>query len=183
MATAILGNPQLFSDDTVIYGSAASTTIITKGDWVQFSGGTVVGLGTQATPAFLTSGIGVALDNNPVYDDLGRSRNNSALAILTHGVMRVSGGSAISFTGATVTLGMSVYPATTASGIVGATGATGLGPIWLSCPKISLSGSASATVAVASGVGKLINIAKIGDITATQWDVMFDARMLTVNYY
>ena len=51
MATAILGNPQLWSEDDVIYGKCANTTIITKGDWVQYSGRYIVSFGTQATPA------------------------------------------------------------------------------------------------------------------------------------
>lgn len=180
MSTAVLGNPNLFPDDTIIYGSGNGTNIITKGDWVQWSGGTVVGLNTQASPAYRLSGIGVALANNPVYDELGRALNNSALPVLTHGILRVSGGSATTITGAP-TLGLPVYPATTASGIVGTTGATGLGGIWLQVPRVNI--SANPTGALASGVGKLINIAKIGDITASQWDVMFDARNLAVDYY
>lgn len=178
MATAILGNPNLFPDDSIIYGSANGTNILTKGDWVQFSGGVIVGLNTQATPAYRLSGVGVLLANNPNYDELGRAINNSAIPVLTHGVIRVSGGSAASLTGAPG-LGASVYPATTASGIVGTTGATGVGAIWLTAAKISV--TATGTVG-ASGVGKLINIAKAGDITAAQWDVMFDARSIGVDF-
>ncbi len=37
--------------------------------------------------------------------------------------------------------------------------------------------------AVASGVAKLVNIFKAGDITASQWDILFDARDLGVDYY
>lgn len=94
------------------------------------------------------------------------------MPVLTHGVLRVSGGSAASLSGAP-TLGNSVYPATTASGIVGQTGATGLGALWFTAARISV--TATGTVG-ASGVGKLINIAKVGDITASQWDILFDAR-------
>src|SRR3990167_7237513 len=112
MSTAVQGNPNLWGDE-IIYGSANGTTIITKGDWVQWSGGVIVGLNTQATPAYRLSGIGVALDNNPKYDDLGRAINNSALPVLTHGVLRVSGGSAASLTGAPG-YGAAVYPASTA---------------------------------------------------------------------
>ena len=180
MSTAVLGNPNLYPDDAIIYGSANGTNILTKGDWVQWSGGTIVGLNTQASPAYRLSGIGIALDHNPKYDELGRAINNSALPVLTHGILRVSGGSATTITGAP-TLGLPVYPATTASGLVGATGATGLGGIWLQVPRQNI--SANPTGALASGVGKLINIAKIGDITAAQWDVMFDQRNLAVDYY
>lgn len=178
MSTAILGNPNLFKSDQVLPLAATGTTIITKGDWVQFSGGFVVGLNTNATPAYRLSGIGVALENNPLYDELGVARANSALAVLTHGVIRVSGDTAASLTGAPG-LGAAVYPATTASGIVGTTGATGVASIWRNTPRISV--TATGTVG-ASGVGKLVNIVKAGDITASQWDVLFDARILGVDF-
>lgn len=180
MATGIFGNPQLWESDQIIYGSGNGTVITTKGDWVQFSGGTLVGLNTQATPAYRLSGVGIALDNNPKYDELGRAINNSALPVLTHGVLRVSGGSATTITGAPI-LFAACYPATTASGIVGQTGLTGLGQIWLTAARVNI--SANPTGALASGVGKLINIFRVGDITASQWDILFDARDLAVDYY
>src|SRR3972149_811235 len=139
MATAILGNPNLFPTDTIIYGSGNGTNILTKGDWVQWSGGVVVGLNTQARPAFRLSGIGVAPAPNPKSPHLGRAINNSALPVLTHGVLRVSGGSAASLTGAPG-YGAAVYPASTASGIVGQTGATGVGGGGLAAAPGSLSG-------------------------------------------
>lgn len=179
MATAILGNPNLWADDQIIVGSANGTNIITKGDWVQFSGGTLVGLNTQASPAYRISGAGIALANNPVYDELGRTLNNSAMPVLTRGVIRVSGGSAASLTGAPA-LGASVYPATTASGIVGTTGATGLGAVWLTAAKVNI--SANPTGALASGVGRLVRVVKVGDITASQWDVQFNG-LNSVDYY
>lgn len=181
MSTAVLGNPNLWATDQIIVGRATGTgTPITKGDWVQFSGGFVVGLNTQATPAYRLSGIGVALENHPWYDELGVAREQTALNIMTHGVLRVSGGSAASFSGAPG-LGAAVYPATTASGIVGQTGATGVASIWLTAARMQI--SANPTGAVASGVGKLINIFANGDITASQWDVLFDARDLGADYY
>lgn len=180
MATALQGNPQLYADSMIIYGSANGTTVITKGDWVQWSGGTLVGLNTQATPAYRLSGAGIALDNNPFYDELGVARNNSALPVLTRGILRVSGGSAASITGAPA-LGAAVYPATTASGIVGQTGATGLGAIWLTAARVNV--SANPTGALASGVGKLVNVFKVGDITAAQWDVAFDQNGMALDYY
>lgn len=181
MSTAILGNPNLWANDQIVVGYATGTgNIITKGDWVQWSGGYVVGLNTQASPAYRLSGIGVALENNPWYDELGVARENSAMNILTHGVLRVSGGTAASLTGAPG-YGAAVLPATTASGIVGQTGATGVGAIWQTAARQQI--SANPTGAVASGVGKLINIFKAGDITAAQWDVLFDARDLAVDYY
>jgi len=181
MSTAIQANPNLWASDQIIVGRATGTgNIITKGDWVQFSGGFVVGLNTQATPAYRLSGIGVALENNPWYDELGVAREQTAMNILTHGVLRVSGGTAASLTGLPG-LGAAVFPATTASGIVGQTGATGLGAIWQTAARQQISGNP--TGAVASGVGKLLNIVAAGDITAAQWDVLFDARDLAVDYY
>jgi hypothetical protein len=53
--------------------------------------------------------------------------------------------------------------------------------MWFTAAKVGISATVSA--AIASGVGKLINIAKVGDITATQWDVLYDARMLAVGIY
>ena len=183
MATAVFGNPQLYADDQIVWGRATGTTIITKGDWVQISGGFIAGLNKDAVPAYRLSGVGIALDNHPIYDPLGRSQENTALPVLTHGIVRVSGGSAASLTGAP-TLWNDVYPATTASGIVGTTGATGIGGIWLTAAKVGVSASIGAlTATVASGVGKLVNIYKVGDITAAQWDVMFDTRVMTVGIY
>lgn len=173
MSTAILGNPQLYQSDDIVYGYATGTgNIITKGDWVQYSGGYVVGWGTQATPAYRYSGVGIALDNNPKYDPLGRAVENSALPILTHGVIRVSA-SAASLTGLP-SLGAGMAPLSTASGIVGQTGATGLGAVWGHVAAIGV--TATGTV-VASGVGKVINIVTAGNWTAAQVDVLFDARL------
>lgn len=174
MSTAILGNPNLFSDE-IIAGSASGVGIITPGDWVQWSGQCIVGLNTQASPAYRISGIGIALGSNPVYDELGRALNNSALPVLSHGVVRVSGGNS-----GTVPLGAAAYPHSTASGIVGATGATGIGPLWLTAPRQSI--SANPTGALASGVGKVVKVVKPGDATAAQLDIMFDARNLAVDY-
>lgn len=183
MGTAIFGNPNIWDSDQIVYGSANGTNILTKGDWVQFSGGVIVGLNTQAFPALRLSGIGVALANNPWYNELGQATNQSAFPVLTHGVLRVSGGSAASLTGAPG-LGNSVYPATTASGIVGTTGATGVGGIWLTGGKVGISAAIGAlTAAIPTGVGKLIRIVKAGDITAAQWDILFDARNLVVDYF
>ena len=174
MSTAILGNPSLFSDE-IIYVSGNGTNILTKGDWIQFSGQVGVGLNTQATPAYRVSGVGIALDHNPKYDELGRAINNSALPILMRGVIRVTGGNS-----GTPPLGAAVYPATTASGIVGTTGATGVGALWLTAPRQAI--SANPTGAVASGVGRVIRVPLAGDVSAAQWDVQFNG-FVAVDYY
>ena len=168
MSTAILGNPALWEEDKIIYVSAHGTTAITKGDWVQFSGQVGSWLNKDASPAYRTSGVGVALANNPIYDELGRALNNSALPVLRRGIIRVSGGNS-----GTPPLGAGVYPATTASGIVGQTGATGVGPVWVTAPRQGI--SANPTGAIASAVGVVIRVQAAGDATAAQWDVHFDA--------
>ncbi|HEY4724224.1 MAG TPA: hypothetical protein VII92_20380 [Anaerolineae bacterium] len=168
MATAIFGNPMLWEDDRIIYVSAHGTTAITKGDWVQYSGAVGSWLNKDASPAFRTSGVGIALSNNPIYDELGRALNNSALPVLRRGIIRVSGGNS-----GTPPLGAAVYPATTASGIVGQTGATGVGAVWVTAPRQGI--SAGPTGALASGVGIVIRVPLAGDVSAAQWDVHFDA--------
>ena len=176
MSTAVLGNPNLWEGDQIILASAHGTTAITKGDWVQWSGQVATWLNKDASPAFRVSGAGIALANNPVYDPLGRAMNNSAMPILTHGVIRVTGGQ----TG-TPPLGAAAIPATTASGIVGETGATGVGAVWTTAPRQSI--SSNPTGARASGVGKVIGVPKAGDVSAAQWDVLFDVRNLAVDYF
>jgi len=81
MSTAILGNPALWEPDDIIYASANGVVIATKGDWAIFSG-QLVGAAHDAvigSPAFKVSAAGVFLANNPVYDELGRALNNSAI--------------------------------------------------------------------------------------------------------
>src|SRR3972149_5567757 len=93
MSTAVQGNPQLFQDDQIIVGKRTGTTVITKGDWLQFSGGFLINLvAAVGLTGLRASAAGVALDNHPVYDPLGRSMENTAMPVLTHGVLRVSGG-------------------------------------------------------------------------------------------
>ena len=81
--TAIF-NPFLYPDD-VVYASASGVGTATKGDWVAASGywGFAANSGFIATPAYKTSGLGVALDQNPFYDELGVARAQSALPIAT----------------------------------------------------------------------------------------------------
>lgn len=171
MATAILGNPQLFGDDSVTYGSASALAVITKGDWLVYSG-------QQVTNIFVAgqhqnSAAGVALDHSPKYDELGRAINNSAIPILRRGILRVSAsgsGSAL-----TIPLGAAAYQASTASGIVGQTGATGVGPQWITAPRVGISAAIGAlTATVPSGVGYVLRHPVGGDSGLGQIDVAFD---------
>ena len=181
MSTAILGNPALWEPDDIIYASANGTVIATKGDWAIFSG-QVVGAAHDAvigSPAYKVSAAGVFLANNPVYDELGRSLNNSAIPILRRGVMRVSAsgsGSAL-----TIPLGAACYPDSTASGIVGTTGATGKGACWTTAPRQGI--SANPTGAIASGVAIVIGHPVGGDSGVGQIDIAFDVGGLAPDYF
>lgn len=166
MATALFND--YLNDDAIIAGNASGTALtITKGDYVAFSGLWVVAANTGVA-GWKTSGIGVALGNNPWYDELGVARANTALPILVRGVIRVSGTSALG-DGSDVTLGLPVKPVTTGSGIVGQTGATGMGAIWTTAAYIAVSGGTANAIGVVGGVGRIVNIFAAG--STGQWDV------------
>jgi hypothetical protein len=117
MATALVKN--LLFDDYVITGHARLTAnVITKGDFVIGSGSAVIGGESSLNGQMLrASGLGIALSNNPSYNDAGVCVVNSALLIARRGVFRVSGASASALGDWPV--GQPVFPATTGSGIVG----------------------------------------------------------------
>jgi len=167
MATALIAD--YFMEDQIISVSASSTTIITRGDWVAYSAlwGVAATDAHIGSPAYKVSGAGVALQNNPRYDDQGVAYNNSALQVATRGVFRFSG--TVSGTAATVPMGAHAYPDTSASGIVGQTGATGVGPLWNTAPPQGI--SANPTGAIASGVGIVVGQPVGGDATALQLDI------------
>lgn len=155
------------NDDQIIPVNASGTAFtVTKGDWVAFSGIWAVAA-NSGVAGFKTSGIGIAMANNPQYDELGVARPNTALPVLTRGVVRVSGTSAVG-DGSDVLLGLPVYPRTTGSGIVGQTGATGMGAIWATAAFQQISGNP--TGALASGVARLVNVAVAG--STGQWDIL-----------
>ena len=104
-----------------------------------------------------------------MYDELGVPRVNTALPVLVRGVVRVTGSSAVG-DGTDILLGLPVRPTTTSSGIVGQTGATGIGPIWTTAAFASVSAGTSYVPGAQGGVGRLINIASVG--STGQWDVL-----------
>lgn len=157
------------NDDAVIPVNASGTALtITKGDWVAFSGIWAIAANTGIA-YYKNSGVGIALANNPVYDSLGVPRVNTALPVLTRGIVRVTGMSAAG-DGSDVTLGLPVKPITTGSGIVGQTGATGIGSRWATAPLVGVSAAIGAlTATVPSGVATLVGIAAAG--STGQWDI------------
>ena len=167
MASVIYA-PYLY-DDELVFVSASGVATVTEGDWVLFSAqwGMASTDATIGSPAYKVSGVGIALDRNPKYDDQGVSYNNSALAVATRGTFRVSG--AVSGTAYTVPKGAFAYPDTSASGIVGQTGRTGVGPLWNTAPPVGISAAIGAlTGTIASGVAQVLAQDVGGDITALQ---------------
>lgn len=163
------------ADDAVIYASASATAaagLISVGDWTLASSYWVLGANsaTIGSPAFRTSGMGVALGFNPDIDERGTHRANSALPIATRGIFRVTGTSGAS---GEFPMWTPVYPRTTGSGFnpaVAATGATGIGSIWGTAPMQGI--SANPTGALASGVGRLLRV--ITDGATGQWDIVIE---------
>lgn len=168
MTTAVFA-PR-YADDQVVFGSASGAAVTTYGDWVAASSYWVGGANTGwiATPAYRTSGMGIALDQNPTYDELGVSRSNSALPIATRGIFRVTAASGAS---AEFPVWTPVRPLTTGSGIVGQTGATGIGAIWGTAAVVSISANIGALTGTnASGVGRILRV--ITDGATGQWDIV-----------
>jgi hypothetical protein len=169
MASANLG-PWL-ADDAIVYGSASGAAVITRGDWVSFSSYWLLATnsGTVGTPHYKASGVGIALANQPWYDELGVARSQSALPVATRGIFRVT---AMSGDSASFPLWTPVFPSTTGSGIVGQTAATGIGSIWVTAPLVKI--SANPTGALASGIGRLLKI--ISDGSTGQWDIIIGGQ-------
>lgn len=171
MATALFND--FLNDDAIIAVNASGTALtITKGDYVAFSGIWAIAANTGVA-GWKTSGLGVALGNNPWYDELGVPRVNTALPVLVRGIVRVTGTSAVG-DGSDITLGIPVKPVTTGSGIVGLTGATGIGAIWTTAAFVAASGATSVAGGTNGGVGRLVNVAKVG--STGQWDVQLLAQ-------
>lgn len=172
--TGIPGFP--FFDDRVIPVSASGlASTATVGDWMIASAQWAIpALNTTiGSPAYKTSGLGIALDQNAAYDPLGRAINNSGLTVARRGVFRVS--AANSGTARTIPIGSQVFPSSTGSGIVGQTGATGVGSTWATAPMVGISAAIGALTAnIASGVGIVINHPIGGDSGVGQIDIVIN---------
>ena len=158
-------------DDAVIFASASGVAVSTRGDWMIASASWVVSEGTAGGGiTYKASAFGVALENNPTYTPLGAAANNSGFSIARRGVMRVSAGN--SGSARTIPIGSFCYPDGTGSGIVGATGATGVGVSWLTAPPVTI--SANPTGALASGVAIVIGHPLGGDSGVGQLDILYN---------
>lgn len=132
--------------------TASATGIINPGDWLAFSGQFVFATNSGHSAYWKTSGAGVAMESNPMYDAAGRQVQNSAMKVLSEGRLHVSA----AFSGEP-TLGLGAYPVSTGSGVGAPTGRTGVGATWQTAQvrhNSALSGTANAQQpAVATVIG------------------------------
>lgn len=157
------------SNGDIVFGNASGTAlIITKGDFVAFSGAYVIAVNTGVA-SYKVSGVGVALGNNPWGDNLNRQQINTAVPILTRGTIRASGAVSSLQDGSDILLGTPMRPITTGSGIVLTTGATGVGAVWDTAALVKI--SANPTGALASGVATLVRFLKAGDVSANEVEI------------
>jgi hypothetical protein len=166
-------NPFLYDDALVpVSASGNGGSTATIGDWMAFSAQWAMPAapGFIGSPAYKVSAAGVAMENNPTFDTLGRAINNTAFLVLRRGVLRVS--ATASATARTIPMGAHCYPGNTGSGIVGQTAATGAPVCWVTAPAVGI--SANPTGAIASGVGIVINHPIGGDSGLGQIDVLFN---------
>ena len=150
-----------YGDVSIITGSATGT--INRGDWLVFSGNGVVASNSGHTAYWKASGAGVALEGSPTYDQAGRSVTNTAMPILTQGVLRVSGAQS-----GNPTLGLGAFPVSTGSAVDGVTGLTGVAATWTALAPVAASGATAA--AYHSPVAKIIGVYNPGQ--TAQLDIL-----------
>lgn len=140
--------------------TASGTGTINVGDWLQYSGQFVlVGFSGQGSTAYWkTSGAGVALESNPMYDQFGNSVQNSGMKILTQGILHVTA----SFSGRPA-LGVGAYPDASGSGLAAPTGLTGIGATWQTAQVQNHSGLSGTATPQAAPVATVIGSQNFGN--------------------
>ena len=168
-ANAIYNTP--VSDDQYVVGNAnATTNVINPGDWVVLSGSGVAAA-EDAQGWMKASGLGVAMDRNPAYDNAGRQVVNSALLVATRGVFCVSG----SFSGK-VLVGNLAYPVTTGSAVNGPSGITGVAATWNTAAPTRI--SANPTGAPSQGLAQVIaSYPELGPAGTGQMDILLRSNL------
>lgn len=133
----------------VSLGAGSTANVINPGDWVAFSGQSIVAAPT-ALAYWKASGVGIAMDRNPARDWAGREVVNSAVLVARYGGFRVSA----SFSGQPA-LGTLAGPKTSGSGVNSPSGVTGVGSTWVTASPVTVSGATAAAPvpAVAQVVG------------------------------
>lgn len=160
-----IGDPRTVGPDVYVDMLSTNTTAM-RGDYLAFSGKSVIAVATALPAAAFQvySGIGIALANNPTYDEFGSASANGNMPVGTHrgGVFRVS-----AITG-NYSAGQYCFPVEIGSGVVGQTGATGKAPLWSATAVPSrLTGSAFLPN---SAVGQIVRVVAAG--ATGQWDII-----------
>jgi hypothetical protein len=170
---AVSGIPAI-QDDMFISIHASGTALeINPGDYVSFSAN--YGHATHDGVAwFKASGIGIALDRNPAYDNAGRKVVNSALLVQTRGIFHASA----NFSGQPL-YGVLAYPDMTGSGVNAGSGVTGLGAVWNTGAPVSVSGGTGA--APVKGVAQVIGWSDPGSNQTGELDIRLWPR--NADYY
>lgn len=162
------------SDDCYVTVAVSGTAHeVSPGDYVSFSGQYVIA-SHDSVAYWKASGLGIAVDRNPKYDEYGNQIINSALVVATHGVFRVSA----NFSGQP-NLGVVAYPDMTGSGVNAPTGVTGLGAVWNTGTPVTVSGGTAA--APVKGVGQVVGWYNSGPAGTGQLDIRVWPR--NADYY
>ena len=77
------------NEGRVFFGQCSGNLTATKGDWLCFSGAYVIAANTGVV-GFKVSGAGVALGQNPYFDEFGTQRTNTAIPILARKNLRLN---------------------------------------------------------------------------------------------
>lgn len=159
-------------DDMYVTGNAnATTNVINPGDWVILSGSGIAAA-EDAVAYYKVSGLGIAMDRNPAYDNAGRAVVNSALLVATRGVFRMSA----SYSGKPLQ-GLLLYPVTTGSAVQAATGLTGVGSTWNTANPVQI--SANPTGAPSLGVAQLLrSYPELGPAGTGQVDMLLRSHLV-----
>lgn len=169
----VVGDPRQ-ADDAIVYVDMGSTNnTATRGDYLAFTAKAARAVATGDTgPLFPLSGIGIALAQNPIFDDFGSGSANGKMPVGRRGIFRVS-----AVTG-NYSAGQFCFPVMTGSGIVGQTGRTGQAALWSATAVNSfITGVSITATAVArnSAVGQIVRVVAAG--ATGQWDiVLLDPR-------
>ena len=162
------------SDGQYVVANASGTALeVNPGDWVAFSGQYIIAA-PDGVASHKVSGLGVAMDRNPKYDEYGNKIVNTALLVARRGVFRVSA----AFSGQPL-LGVLAFCDVTGSGVNAPTGLTGLGSIWNTANPVSVSGGTAA--APVPGYAQVIGWYNSGPAGTGQMDIVVWDR--NADYY
>lgn len=152
------------SNQYVVVNPVSTANVINPGDWVYWRGTASALAGSANAAMNKASGVGIALDRNPAYDNAGRAVVNSALIVARYGLFRVSA----NFSGIPAN-GVVAAPDTTGSAVNAASGQTGLGATWQTAAPVSVSAGTGA--APVWGVGQVVGWYNSGPAGTGQLDV------------